>query len=91
LTIAWQSDLVIDENSTAEFQSQLTRHLRRQNSGLPVNRLDAVRVSASSKQRLIQLADLIAGAVRRAVTGDAAPLKESSTRLIDLQFWPSKL
>jgi hypothetical protein len=47
-----------------------------QNSGLPVNRLDAVKFSASSKQRLIELADLIAGAVRRSVTGDAAPLKE---------------
>lgn len=73
--IAWQSDVVIDENSTADLQSQLARHLRRQNSELPVNRLGAVKFSASSKRRLIQLADLVAGAVRRSVTGDAAPMK----------------
>jgi hypothetical protein len=90
LTVAWQSDLVIDENSTADFQSQLKQYLRRQNSGLPVNRLGSVKFSASSKQRLIQLADLVAGAVRRSVKGDAAPLKEIEHQMIDLQFWPPK-
>lgn len=76
LTVAWQSDLVIDEQSTKEFQSALERYLRRQNSGLPVSRLGDVKFAQSSKERLVQLADLVAGAVRRSVKGDGLPLRE---------------
>lgn len=90
LTIAWQADLVIDENSTAAFQAQLEAYLRRQNSGLPVNRIGSVRFSTSSKQRLIQLADLVAGAVRRSVEGERVPLREIEHKMINLQFWPPK-
>jgi hypothetical protein len=90
LTVAWQADLVIDENSTAEFQAQLESYLRRQNSGLPVSRLNTIRFSTSSKQRLIQLADLVAGAVRRSVAGDTVPLREIEHKMINLQTWPPK-
>jgi hypothetical protein len=88
LTVAWQSDLVIDEHSTSEFQSALERYLRKQNSGLPVNRLGAVRFAQSSKERLVQLADLVAGAVRRAVNGEELPLREIEPKMINLQLWP---
>ncbi|HXG70834.1 MAG TPA: DUF3800 domain-containing protein [Gemmatimonadaceae bacterium] len=90
LTIAWQADLVIDEHSTTEFQEALELHLRRQNSGLPVNRLQSIKFSTSSKQRLIQLADLVAGAVRRSVEGDRVPLREIEHQMINLQFWPPR-
>lgn len=90
LTIAWQADIVIDENSTQAFQSQLEGYLRRQNSGLPVNRLGSVRFSASSKERLIQLADLVAGAVRRSTQGEQVPLREIEHKMINLQFWPPR-
>lgn len=90
LTVAWQADLVIDENSTPAFQAELENHLRRQNSGLPVNRLGAVKFSSSSKERLIHLADLVAGAVRRSVEGEPVPLREIEHKMINLQFWPPK-
>jgi hypothetical protein len=88
LTVAWQADLIIDENSTPAFQARLADYLRRNNSGLPVSRLGAVNFAQSSKIRLIQLADLVAGAVRRSVTGEPGPLRELSDKLIIVQFWP---
>ncbi|MPZ21337.1 MAG: DUF3800 domain-containing protein [Luteitalea sp.] len=44
--------------------------------GLPVSRLGSVRFSDSSKSRLVQLADLVAGAVRGSVEGQSLPLRE---------------
>jgi len=90
LTAAWQADLVIDENSTQGFQNELESYLRRQNSGLPIGRLNAVKFSESSKNRLVQLADLVAGAVRRSVEGEAVPLREIEHKMITLQFWPPR-
>jgi Protein of unknown function (DUF3800) len=88
LTIARQADLVIDEYSTPEFQAQLDAYLRRQNSGLPITRLGLIKFSDSSKERLVQLADLVAGAVRRSVEGHNRPLREIEHKMINLQFWP---
>ncbi|MGC4084424.1 MAG: DUF3800 domain-containing protein [Vicinamibacterales bacterium] len=90
LTLAWQADLVIDENSTTTFQSELREHLRRQNSGLPVNRLGEINFAQSSKTRLVQLADLIAGAVRRRIVGEPQPFREIEHKMIDLHFWPPR-
>lgn len=90
LTVAWQADLVIDENSTATAQAELEQHLRDQNSGLPVTRLGSVTFSDSSKNRLVQLTDLVAGAVRRSVAGEALPLREIEDKMINLQFWPPR-
>ena len=90
LTIAWQADLVIDENSTAVFQAQFEDYLRRQNSCLPINRLGTIKFSDSGKERLVQLADLVAGAVRRSVAGEGRPLREIEHKMINVQFWPPR-
>jgi len=90
LTIAWQADLVIDENSTPAFQAELEAHLRRQNSGLPIGRLGTVTFADSAKNRLVQLADLVAGAVRRSVDGEPVPFREIEYKMINLQFWPPR-
>jgi hypothetical protein len=90
LTIAWQSDLVLDQNSTEIVQSELEQYLRRENSGLPVSRLGAINFSDSSKNRLVQLADLVAGAVRRSVAGEPHPLREIEDKMINLQYWPPR-
>ena len=90
LMTAWQADLVIDQNSTREFQRQLAVYLRRQNSGLPMQRLQSVSFAESSKQRLVQLADLVAGAVRRSANGQQAPLRQIEHQMINLQFWPPR-
>lgn len=90
LTIAWQADLIIDEHSTPDFQRELAAYLRRQNSGLPLTRLRNVKFAVSNRERLVQLADLVAGAVRRSVEGQRAPLKEIEHQMIDLQFWPPR-
>jgi hypothetical protein len=90
LTMAWQADLVLDQNSTDAVQAELEAYLRRENSGLPVSRLGAVNFADSSKTRLVQLADLVAGAVRRYVSGEGQPLREIEDKMINLQFWPPK-
>jgi len=90
LMTAWQANLVIDEYSTDEFQAQTERHLREQNSGLPVQRLGSVNFADSSKARLVQLADLVAGAVRRAAAGERSPLQEIEHKEISLQYWPPR-
>lgn len=90
LTVAWRADLVVDQNSTEAVQAELEDHLRRQNSGLPVSRLGSVNFSDSSKTRLVQLADLVAGAVRRSVAGETLPLREIEDKMINLQFWPPR-
>jgi hypothetical protein len=90
LTVSWQADLVLDQNSTEAVQHELELHLRRENSGLLVSRLGSVKFSDSSKTRLVQLADLIAGAVRRSVTGETHPVREIEDKMISLQFWPPR-
>lgn len=90
LTMAWQADLVLDQNSTEAVQAELETYLRRENSGLPVSRLGAIDFTDSSKSRLVQLADLVAGAVRRSVDGDPQPLREIEDKMINLQFWPPR-
>jgi uncharacterized protein DUF3800 len=47
-----------------------------------------IKFAASSKERLIQLADLIAGAVRRSAEGEDVPLREIEDKMINVQFWP---
>jgi hypothetical protein len=90
LMTAWQADLVIDENSTPAFQAQTEKHLREFNSGLPLQRLGKIKFSDSSKTRLVQLADLVAGAVRRAAAGEKEPLAEIEHQQISLQYWPPR-
>ena len=90
LTLAWQADLVLDQNSTDAVQAELQAYLKRENSGLPVSRLGATSFADSSKTRLVQLADLVAGAVRRSVTGESQPLREIEDKIINLQFWPPR-
>lgn len=90
LTVAWQADLVIDAASTPSFQSELAHYLRQQNSGLPIGRLNEVKFSDSSKERLVQLSDLVAGAVRRSAEGQKVPLREIEHQAISLQFWPPR-
>jgi hypothetical protein len=88
LTMAWQADLVLDQNSTDTVQAELELYLRRENSGLPVSRLGSIAFSDSSKNRLVQLADLVAGAIRRSVAGEPRPLREIEDKMINLQHWP---
>jgi hypothetical protein len=82
--------LVLDQNSTPVVQAELEAYLRRENSGLPVSRLGSVNFADSSKSRLVQLADLVAGAVRRSVAGEDHPLREIEDKMITLQYWPPR-
>lgn len=88
LTLAWQADLILDENSTPAVQAELEKYLRRQNSGLPVSKFGTLSFTKSSENRLVQLADLIAGAVRRSVEGDRHPLEEIEEKMMTLRYWP---
>lgn len=90
LTMAWQADLILDQNSTEAVQAELETYLRRENSGLPISRLGSINFSDSSKTRLVQLADLVAGAVRRSVVGESLSLREIEDKMINLQFWPPR-
>jgi hypothetical protein len=55
-----------------------------------VSRLGSVNFADSSKSRLVQLADLVAGAVRRSVAGEDHPLREIEDKMITLQYWPPR-
>ena len=90
LTVAWPADLAQDQQSTQAAKAESEEHLRTQNSGLAVSRLGSVKFSDSSKTRLVQLADLVAGAVRRSAAGEALPLREIEDKMINLQFWPPR-
>ena len=90
LTTAWRADLVLDQNSTESAQTELEAFLRREYSGLPVSRLGSVKFSDSSKDRLVQLADLVAGAVRRSTQGETVPLRAIEDKMISLEFWPPR-
>lgn len=90
LTMAWQADIVLDQSSTPTVQSELEAYIRRENSGLPVSRLRDVKFADSSKSRLVQLADLVAGAVRRSVDGDQLALREIEDKMITLRYWPPR-
>ncbi len=81
-------NLVLDQNSTESSQLELEQHLRSMNSGLPVSRLGDIAFADSSKVRLVQLADLIAGAVRLAASGREHPLREIEERAVSLVHWP---
>lgn len=88
--MAWQADLVLDEYSIEAFQQELQAYLRRENSGLPLSRLGTVDFAVSSRTRLVQLADLVAGAVRRSTENHPQPLREIEDKKIALQFWPPR-
>lgn len=90
LMTAWEADLVIDQSSSTTFQKQMEHYLRAQNSGLPIGRLADIKFADSTKQRLIQLADLVAGAVRRRVAGENRPFNEIEHQMINVQYWPPR-
>ena len=87
LAVTWRPTVVIDEYSNVTFQEELAAYLKRQTAGTPQT-IQSVRFAQSSKDRLIQLADLVAGAVRASAMGNHVPLREIEHQSIGLSHWP---
>ncbi len=83
--------MVLDPNSTPQMQAELEADLRRERPAFPFRGSGMLRFSDSSKTRLIQLADLVAGAVRRSVVGEAHAFREIEDKMIDLQSEPPEV
>lgn len=92
LTIASQAGLYFDEYgaSQSQFDLELQAYLINRNAGLPPDHLKSISMLPSGREPLIQLADLIAGVVRRAAKGDLELLYLIEEKMIDVRFWPPK-
>jgi hypothetical protein len=67
--------------SKSRFNRELLAYLTDRNAGLPPDHLKSIAMLSSGKQPLIQIADVIAGVVRRAARGDRDLLsRRSKTR-----------
>lgn len=87
--------VIFDESGSATFKMQLARYLRRQvNSSERPGLIEKVKVQSSSKNNLLQLADMIAGSLGRAcLEGKTDQLdywKIVRHREIYVQRWPKK-
>lgn len=82
------SVIVIDGSGSREFKRQLKTYLRKKvGSGI----IKKVKIQSSHSNNLLQLADMIAGAVHRSFTnkGDKEIYRKIiGTKEIDVQFWP---
>jgi hypothetical protein len=92
LTISSRTELYFDEYgaSQSRFDKELQSYLVERNAGLPPEHLKSITMLASGKERLIQLADLIAGVARRAAKGDPDLLYSIEDKMIDMRVWPPK-
>jgi hypothetical protein len=90
LTISSRSELYFDEYgaSKSRFDRELQAYLIDRNAGLPPDHLKSIAMLPSGKQPLIQIADLIAGVVRRAARGDRELLYAIEDKMIDVRLWP---
>lgn len=88
--------VVADKNGNAHFRAQLQSYLKERilrSDGIPA--IKKVRQEASHANRLIQLADMVCGAVAKSFTGDKQVeagrfLKMVEKRKVAIQFWPNK-
>ncbi|WP_291988102.1 DUF3800 domain-containing protein [Luteitalea sp.] len=87
LAVTWRPTVVLDEYSTPTFQQELAAYLLRHTTGSPQT-IQSIRFSQSSKDRLVQLADLVAGAVRAAAMGNDGPLREIEHLSLRVSYWP---
>lgn len=76
------------DTSKSRFDRELQAYLIDRNAGLPPDHLKSIGMLPSGKQPLIQIADLIAGVVRRAAKGDRELLYAIEDKAIDVRIWP---
>jgi hypothetical protein len=79
-----------DGASRSRFDRELQSDLIEKNAGLPRDQLKSIAMLPSGKERLIQLADLIAGVVGQAARGNATLLYSIEDKMIDIRVWPSR-
>ena len=92
LTISSRSELFFDEYgaSRSQFDRELQAYLIDRNAGLPPYHLKSISMLSSGREPLIQLADLIAGVVRKAASGDNELLYSVEDKMIDVRIWPPR-
>ena len=82
-----RAELYFDDYGGELFHSELATYLAGMATGLPEGRLGSID-QLSSRDSLIQMSDLLAGAVTRAQTGTYDILHLVEEKLIQLRAWP---
>jgi Protein of unknown function (DUF3800) len=82
--------VVIDGSSTKEFRSKFSRYLKENTNADQAKRyISKVKVVRSSGNNLVQLADMICGAVARSISRDDRSYRDLiSAREFSVRIWP---
>jgi hypothetical protein len=87
-----RATVVIDGSGSREFRRQLGSYLRKRVNDQQESRyLGKVKIQDSQKNNLVQMADMVCGAVARSYSGkDDAPAYRRlvAHREVYVQFWP---
>ena len=83
--------VVIDASGSKDFRNQLAHYLKKRakdNNGQPL--IKKIRTSRSRGDNLVQLADMISGALWRSLKRDDASFRQLvSSRELKVQIWPA--
>jgi hypothetical protein len=92
LTRSFRTKLYFDEYraSRSRFDRELQTYLIERNGGLPPEHLKSIAMLPSGKERLIQLADLIAGVVRQAARRNPTLFYSIEDKMIEMRVWPPR-
>ncbi len=82
--------VIIDGSSTKEFRSKFSRYLKENTNADQAKRyISKVKVVRSSGNNLVQLADMICGAVARSISRDDRSYRDLiSAREFSVRIWP---
>lgn len=85
--------IIIDENGNNEFRNSLAKYLKTKMNGGNIRRIKEIKMQASHKNNLLQLADYIASGLNRLHnTGkersEYGHIKKISSKEIYVQIWP---
>ena len=86
-----EATVIIDGSGSREFQRQLQTYLKRRINDPGQRSIDKVKVQDSSRNNLVQLVDMVAGAIHRSFSSkEDATLYRSivSHREMRVQLWP---
>jgi hypothetical protein len=85
-----EATVVIDASGSKDFRNQLSQYLKkraRNSNGRSL--IKTIRTSRSRGDNLVQLADMVSGAVWRSLTRDDASFRQLvSSRELKVQLWP---
>ena len=87
-----EAHLYFDEYSNigSAFEKEFFEYLKKENVGFVLNNVDKLKMVKSSKNKFVQLTDLLVGTIKYSVKGkfDLTPYIEE--KIIDIRYLPYK-